>query len=233
MLGYDANFHSIISKVFENAQVKSLLSSLHGDHYKVTQVNIREAFLGDLALNFHQDYDGETGIGILLDDCRENEGTTVFIPGSHKWPFSIRELFIYPRIFIPLIPKEWVSGAQGKSGDIYFFINRVWHARPTLGKNIKAAAILISIFGSNRLYRIHEFSGPHLESLPQVLRELVDHRAGVTELSDGRVRVDQSQNSSGIMSKEVFKSVGYSLGWKLLIRWVSLSRYITTLLMHR
>jgi putative 2OG-Fe(II) oxygenase len=233
VLGENAEFDKLMSIIFEHPNVKSLLEMLHGDQYKVTQVNIRQVLSGDTGLNFHQDSQGETGIGILLNECRDNQGTTVFIAGSHRWPFSIRELFVYPRILINLIPKKWVIGANGKAGDMYFFINQAWHGRPAFKKPGNTSTILISIFGSQSEYKIHEMPEEKLNTMPPIMKSLIDHRAGLTYLSDGLVKINRSEKLEGIMPDGIYNTNDPSSGWKLLQPWISLSRFIAAVLRRK
>lgn len=227
ILGEAPELDKVINSIFENPNVKKVLHFLHGDSYKITQVNIRQVVQGDPGLNFHQDTDGETGMGIFLEDRPDEEGSTVFIPGSHYWPFKIRELFVYPRIFIPIIPKRWRAGATGKAGDMYFFINRAWHGRPALKRSKVSTAILISIFGQESTYRIHNMPEKNLDSLPGCIRGLVDHRQGVRFDANGLAVVEPA-GDVGIMQREIFPNVASGLMRWILIPWVNFTGWVSS-----
>lgn len=230
ILGEDPELDRLMDKIFSNSKVQDLLEFLHGTSYKITQVNIRKVVRGDSGLNYHQDTEGETGIGIFLDDRPDNEGTTVFIPNSHWWPFTIRELLFYPRIFIPLIPKKWVKGTTGKAGDMYFFINRVWHGRPALKKAESSTAILISVFGEGGSYRIHKVSEEMLNKMPETIGKLVDHRNGLKEVGDGIVTVEKTDNSSGIMGAGIFPSNQYGFLMLFLRPWFKTTTWLSSII---
>jgi hypothetical protein len=188
---------------------------------------------GDPGLNFHQDTPGETGMGILLDECRDNQGTTMFIVGSHRRPFSIRELFVCPRILIDLIPKRWFSGANGKAGDMYFLINQAWHGRPAFKKPGNTSSILIAIYGSQSEYRTHEMPEKKLDTMPPIMKGLIDHRSGLTYLNGGLVEISRSVKLEGIMPEGIYKADDPASGWKLLYPWIFLSRWIAEVLRRK
>jgi Phytanoyl-CoA dioxygenase (PhyH) len=103
---------------------------------------------------WHRDSLGEFGIGVFLNEVPsgDNAGTAV-VPGSHKYPWCARwnvmfgdplylnrkglrgpKLLARFNIFSRLLHHFYVQnkkpiGVPGKPGDIYFFVNDIWHGR--------------------------------------------------------------------------------------------------------
>lgn len=100
---------------------------------------------------WHRDSLGEIGIGIFLEDVPgPGNGATSIVRGSHYFPFCPRwnslfgppyimrgggrglEAFLRFNIFSRLLARrvlEQSTGAYGKQGDFYIFINDAWHGR--------------------------------------------------------------------------------------------------------
>lgn len=100
---------------------------------------------------WHRDSPGEFGIALFLEDVPgPDNGATSLVPGSHYYPYCPRwnclfgppyqvsrggkglnfflRFSIANRLLGRKIAKE-ATGAYGKQGDLYFFINDVWHGR--------------------------------------------------------------------------------------------------------
>jgi putative 2OG-Fe(II) oxygenase len=236
VVGADTDFDLLLEKILANSRVNEVLASLHGPHYKVTQVNIRKVVKGDPGLGYHQDTDGETGIGILLEDRPDAEGTTTFLPGSHRWPFSIRELFIYPRLGISLFPAGVVKASIGRAGDMYFFINRLWHGRAAMHHTDTAAAILIAVFAKGSKYRVHQLSDDILARLGPVTRRLLDHNQGVRDIGGGLVKVLDPNPSRFLSTIEAIlvgrPKLSVLSPWQLLKPWRLFTRFVSNLLVR-
>jgi Phytanoyl-CoA dioxygenase (PhyH) len=101
---------------------------------------------------WHRDSLGEFGIALFLEDVPgPNNGATSFVPGSHNFPYCPRwnclisppykmkqgktglSFFLRFNLFSRLLGRSVVTkaatGAYGKQGDFYFFINDIWHGR--------------------------------------------------------------------------------------------------------
>jgi hypothetical protein len=91
----------------------------------------------------------------------------------------------------------------------------------------------ISIFGSQSEYKIHEMPEEKLNTMPPIMKSLIDHRAGLTYLSDGLVKINRSEKLEGIMPDGIYNTNDPSSGWKLLQPWISLSRFIAAVLRRK
>ena len=60
----------LIDKVVSNAKVKSILQSVLGENYKIAQINLRRAYMGDRGLSLHQDAPGQVNLAIFLSENR-------------------------------------------------------------------------------------------------------------------------------------------------------------------
>jgi hypothetical protein len=100
---------------------------------------------------WHRDSPGEFGIALFLEDVPGPEnGATSLVPGSHYFPYCPRwnclfgppfktkegtgglDFFLRFNIANRMLGRRINSratGAYGKQGDFYFFINDVWHGR--------------------------------------------------------------------------------------------------------
>ncbi len=229
VLGKNKDFDELIEKYLTQPAVCEALRYLHGDNYKLTQVNIRRSPCGDNGLSFHQDTDGETGIGILLNKT-DSEGTTIFIPGSHRWPFTIRQLLVWPRIFIWLFPRSAYKAAMGSIGDSYVFINRLWHGRSALKTPPHSTAILMSFFGGGGSYRIHEVPENILQDMGSQTRRLVDPKSGVRPVGGGIVTVDESTAAQDQVMQTVLvrpEEIEKTGLWLLALPWVFMLRFVS------
>jgi hypothetical protein len=120
---------------------------------------------------WHRDSPGEIGIALFLDDLPgPNNGATSLVPGSHYFPYCprwnclfgppyLRKLyrrgfspFLVLNVFNRLLAKRVVNGvatgAYGKQGDFYYFINDVWHGREPNTEGRTAIKVMIGAFPS-------------------------------------------------------------------------------------
>jgi putative 2OG-Fe(II) oxygenase len=185
VLGVDPRIDRAVEAVLSHPAMTELLTEMLGRGMRLTQVTIREAQAGDQPLSYHQDSDGEVGIGVLLLDCANEEGTTSFIKGSHRIPATIRELLVMPRLDTRLVPSGLVSPGAGRAGDAIVFYNRTWHARHALRRNPRQVALMMSLFPSGKPYHFHEIDretwsrlGPTVQRLTGVDEHLVSVGAG-------------------------------------------------------
>ncbi|MGH7438092.1 MAG: phytanoyl-CoA dioxygenase family protein [Polyangiaceae bacterium] len=186
VLGADAYFDAAFERVVTHPTVKAALTAALGEGYKLQQVNIRRGESGGRGLSIHQDTTGETGLTVLMSEVTES-GTTVFLPGSHRWPITIREAFVYPRISLGFFPGSSLKAAQGVPGEAYLFFNRTWHGRSPSDRQV--TAIMSSFYPAGATFRIHEAPDEILNKLGPELRKLLDPRSGVTAVGEGYVRV--------------------------------------------
>ena len=79
----------IIDRVLGNSVLQTLLTRILGEGYRIWTAQIRRAEVNARPLRMHQDKRGEIGLGILLSDVLDLDGTTVFVKGSHRGPLEI------------------------------------------------------------------------------------------------------------------------------------------------
>ena len=123
------------------------------------------------------------GLFILLEDCIE-DGTTVFLPISRFFFIRIRNLFIYPRISLKLIPKLFKKALTGKAGDIYLINKTIWHGRSVGTKVSSNLTILTSLLSSNRSFSVHKMDKDLELKLGSKLKEIAFFREDETEQKD-------------------------------------------------
>jgi len=120
---------------------------------------------------WHRDSPGEIGIALFLEDAPgPNNGATSLVPGSHYFPYCprwnclfgppyFRKLyrrglgpFLILNLFSRRLAKKVVldaaTGAYGKQGDFYFFINDVWHGREPNTEGRTPIKVMIGAFPS-------------------------------------------------------------------------------------
>jgi len=140
---------------------------------------------------WHRDSYGEIGFGIFLSDFSEpNQGSTALMKGSHIYPFCPRwnclfgepyhnglRIFLRLNLFSRLLArkvKKNVTGAYGKRGDFYIFINDTWHGRQPNLNGHEGLRIMIGAFAADAPYPDHVPDLPLevLNKLPPKLREV-------------------------------------------------------------
>ncbi len=231
VLGADPRIDRGVEAILGRPDMKALLEQVLGPDMRLTQVTIREAKRGDRALAYHQDSDGEVGIGILLLDCDDEEGTTSFLRGSHRIPATIRELFVMPRVDTRLVPKGMVSPGAGKAGDAILFYNRTWHARHALTRKPVQCALMMSFFPAGKPYHFHEVDAATLSTLGPTLQQMMRVDDRLQRMPKGAV-VYLGQGPSHAETRQILTldAFGLNRGWRLVLApLVWLNRNIDTL----
>jgi Phytanoyl-CoA dioxygenase (PhyH) len=120
---------------------------------------------------WHRDSPGEFGIALFLEDVPgPNNGATSLVPGSHYYPYCPRwnclfgppyqtkkgklglSWFLRFNVANRLLGRRVVknaTGAYGKQGDLYFFINDVWHGREPNTHGRSGLKIMIGAFAAD------------------------------------------------------------------------------------
>ena len=98
---------------------------------------------------------------INLNDTDYIDGSTIFLEKSHNFNLTINKIFPNNSISEKISNKliflfNWV---KGKSGDIGFFNNRVWHGRAFNKKKVNSESILIGFYPSGSKVK---FSKDHI-----------------------------------------------------------------------
>tara|TARA_Y100000589_G_scaffold330167_1_gene378952 strand:- start:1378 stop:2280 length:903 start_codon:yes stop_codon:yes gene_type:complete len=152
-IGWIDQLDGLINNVI--GQYKDIIDFILPNGWIITQVALRISSPGDNELGLHTDTNGEYGIGILLNDWFSESATTCFLPKTHKWPFTFREITGFPRIPAILISKLGIlQSVQGKAGTSYLFDHNNLHGRMANNTNNSNMAILISIFDIKKAPRI-------------------------------------------------------------------------------
>jgi putative 2OG-Fe(II) oxygenase len=155
----------MFEKFLTDPQTKPALEMLTGPHIKLRGYNVRRmtgSYNPPPAHEWHRDSLGEIGFGILLTDVEpEENGATSFVPGSHLFPYCPRwnNLFYVPTHFASwLVERAPINrilgkkvlqnhtGAHGKRGDAYIFINDTWHGRQPNLHGKEAMVVLIGAY---------------------------------------------------------------------------------------
>ena len=137
-IGLSPALDQVLEDLFANADLRALLKRVLGTGYQMWYAQIRRAELGARSVRMHQDIRGEVGLSILLSPVPSAHGTTVFVPGSQRWP---RVLGSFP-FLSPRHVRRFIKGATGKPGDVYLFYNATWHGMATTDTEPRTAIIL-------------------------------------------------------------------------------------------
>lgn len=176
----------LIEKILSNQSVKSVLSGMLGDTYKVWQINARRSHSGDKGLYLHQDAPCQCNLALLLSDNLKGDGATAFIPGSHKLPrWSQHISWSNIKLAAP-----WLKSLNGAFGEVAFFLNRTWHARLKNSSKKIHDIILIGFYPQGGIYQPYRMSKEQISRWKGwELYKLLDTHSGTKLLDDGRVQV--------------------------------------------
>ena len=169
--GKSPTLDSMFEKFLSDKSTQPLIEALAGKNIKLRGYNIRKmtgAYNPPPAHEWHRDSLGEFGFGILLTDVGPDENAaTSFVPGSHLYPYCPRwnNLFYQPRWILPffyknnffskLLGKHFLknaTGAFGKKGDAYIFINDTWHGRQPNLHGHQSMVVLIGAFPTDYVF---------------------------------------------------------------------------------
>lgn len=194
---------TIFEKVLTDPTSSGILQILAGN-IKLRGYNIQRftgaydppPAIGPAPMNheWHRDARGEINIAIMLTDCEKPEnGATALIKGTHKFPYCPRKnclfgppynfgkglsFFLKNNFFNRLLAKKTLknaTGAYGKKGDVYIFLNDTWHGRqPNLHGN-KGMRLMIGCFPNDIPYPdiVKPVSGEILNTLPPTFQKVL------------------------------------------------------------
>lgn len=184
---------NLVDKILTDPLTSAVLKELVGKDIDFYGYNIRlmtGTYDPAPAHEFHRDSPGEVGIGILLTDAAEgNEAATALVPGSHKYPYcprwntlfknscanyfslsgrfkKVMNILPFNRILGRKINKK-ATGAFGKRGDVYYFINDTWHGRQPNLTGKKTMVMLIG--GAPTDVTLHHTINPLTDEVAQAL----------------------------------------------------------------
>jgi non-haem Fe2+, alpha-ketoglutarate-dependent halogenase len=189
----------LLNLIFSDPHIQSVLKSVLGPDYKIWQLNFRRSMPGDKGLCLHQDAPGEFAMGILHSRSEKGEGATVFLPGSHLVPTTMKEwkLEVPPGLLMKM--RDLCSPLTGEAGDVAFFFNRTWHGRFSNTSNNSNDCILLSFFpaGTTLGYEnCGEWSPKFLSEIQGTeLARLIDPSIGTEKLDNGHFKILSSGNA--------------------------------------
>jgi non-heme Fe2+,alpha-ketoglutarate-dependent halogenase len=195
----NARIAELIDKVFSDASVSTILTSVLGLDYKIWAINYRKSVPGDRGLGVHQDSFGETNLCIVLESNPKGHGSTIFLAGSHLIPSRLKKLKFSSNVIRFLSPL--FARLSGNAGDIAFFFNRTWHGRSNNSSDYTYDVIFISLYPSGASFTFEgygEWSHAFLNMIKGTrLGKLVDPSQGTIKLENNRYKV---LNSTGLPS---------------------------------
>lgn len=138
---------------------------------------------------WHRDSFGEIGFGIFLTDFPEpNQGSTALMRGSHVFPYCPRwntlfgppyhngnPRFLKTNFFSRILANKLrprMTGAYGRRGDFYIFINDTWHGREPNLQRHAGLRVMIGAFAADVPYpdKVAELTPEVLAKLPPAVR---------------------------------------------------------------
>lgn len=168
--GRDSVLDMALENFFNNEAISQILNKVLGPDYLIWELSARISNPGDSGLSLHEDAMGELGISILLNDQIDNDGTTVFIKGSHRFPVSCRDSGI-EEYLRPSLMSPFVTPATGRAGDVFIFFKKTWHGRIKRKKNgSQSSALIFGLFPSGYNFTKFNIQPETLKLLPETLK---------------------------------------------------------------
>jgi hypothetical protein len=180
---------------------------------------------------WHRDSLGEFGIALFLEDVPgPNSGATSLVPGSHYFPYCPRwnclfgppymmkegkqglswflRFNLFSRLLARSVVTKTATGAYGKQGDFYFFINDVWHGREPNTKGRTGIKVMIGAFAVDAPFpdKVVPPDQAVLMKLPPLVRRAAgqytaDAPASSNDTILERIRVHRSENRPALIFK--------------------------------
>ena len=181
----------LLDSIFVNPDIQLVLRSVLGPDYKIWQINFRRAMPGDRGLYLHQDSPGEFGLVILASESKDGEGATIFLPGSHLVPKTMKDWKIEMPPYLLMKIRNLFTSLIGQVGDIAFFFNRTWHGRCSNSSNSSNDCIMMSFYPAGA--SLSGDDGWSTEFLSEIegteLGRLIDPSIGTKQQGDGRFKI--------------------------------------------
>jgi putative 2OG-Fe(II) oxygenase len=192
--GRSTAFDAMFEKVLTDPLSRSLLDKMAGPRFKMRGYNIRKmtgAYDPPPAHEWHRDSPGEFCVGVFLTDVApEEHGATALVPGSHLFPFDPRWNTLFPGPYrgvqwmqrhnprsrkLAEVSLKGATGAYGKRGDFYLFLNDVWHGRQPNLHGSQTMVALLGAFPTEFPYpdKVPLPSPEVLAALPSAIQEVV------------------------------------------------------------
>jgi non-haem Fe2+, alpha-ketoglutarate-dependent halogenase len=184
----------LLNLLFSNPDIQLALNSVLGSDYKIWQINFRRAMPGDRGLYLHQDSPGEFGLVILASESKVGEGATIFLPGSHLVPKTMKDWKIEMPPYLLMKIRNLFTPLTGQVGDIALFFNRTWHGRCSNSSNSSNDCIMMSFYPAGAYLAGDDgYGGWSAEFLSEVegteLGRLINPSIGTEQQEDGRFKI--------------------------------------------
>jgi len=129
VIGIDKRIDELLEKILTNLEVQNTLLEVLGENYLIRQIFARYNEPGDKGLALHQDFSGEAGLMVLVNN--QPDGSTVFFPGSQLIPTEkhTAQKVSWNSLKLMNIAKHFLIPARGNAGNYYYFLHRTWHGR--------------------------------------------------------------------------------------------------------
>ncbi len=194
LAGRSAAIDRMLEKLFTHPRITALLEAIMGPGYKAWEISIRRSNAHDDGLRLHQDAQGEFGLSMLLLDNPGATGTTVFTPGSHRFPISARESgadYLAPKYM-----SRFVQPASGKAGDIFLFFKKTWHGRLPSRAPQPSDALLMGLFPVGYQFLPFRPEAATLQALGPELQRLLDPARQLQAVAERRCIVTDTAGST-------------------------------------
>ncbi len=213
-------FDNELEQLITSPDMEPLLRTILGSGYKIWETSIRRSEATDDGLALHQDSPGEFGVSVLLQDIDGLEGTTVFLPGSHRFPVPSKLSGLDQ--LNPGYLRRWLDPARGKKGDVCLFFKNVWHGRVPSHLQEPRDAMLMSFVAAGYHYRAFEVPEDILKFLPPATHRQLDPLSATRLLPDGRRQILNGETQPRRLIDDVYGTSAWSphpiqltrpLGW--------------------
>ncbi|MDK3155374.1 phytanoyl-CoA dioxygenase family protein [Kamptonema cortianum] len=203
LYGKSPSLDQLVEIILTNDVSRKVMSAVAGPHIKFRGYNCTRmtgeynpppsAGPAPAVHDWHRDSFCEIGLGIFLDPFDSpDSGTTSLIRGSHRFPYcprwnclfgppypreSILRFTVFNRLLARKVLKD-ATGAYGKPGDFYLFLNDTWHGRQANLHGNKGLRIMIGAFPADIPYpdRVPPLAPEVISKLPPALAKVVPHR---------------------------------------------------------
>ena len=125
LLGKSDFVDSFMKELFESDYFNNICQRIVGDNFRIYTCSARKISSNAKSLSLHQDGFGMVTVTIPLNDVTDKSGTTLFVPKSHKYSFSVlNKLFSIPLFLFKFLCVKYIANV----GDLGFFYNKTFHA---------------------------------------------------------------------------------------------------------
>jgi putative 2OG-Fe(II) oxygenase len=194
---------------------------------------------------WHRDSLGEFGIALFLEDVPgPDNGATSLVPGSHYYPYCPRwncllgppyqtknrnlglQSFLRFNVANRLLGRSIVkkaTGAYGKQGDLYFFINDVWHGREPNTHGRSGIKVMIGAFPADDRFpdKVVPPDQATLAKLPPLVRRAAGQYPAPAPTSDTilkRLRMRQRERRPALIFRlaKLERKIADAVSWSVL-----------------